>query len=376
MTPPPRRHRLLQVNPTPGWRGGEGQTYLLCRGLAERGHDVVLAAAPGDALARRAAAAGVVVRGLRVRGDGDLFGIAALGALMREVRPDLVHLHTSRAHAAGWTLSFLFPRVPIVVSRRVDFVPAGDPLTRLKYTSRVARFVAVSDRVADVLAHYGVERSRIRRIYSGVPQRVRLGAAERDALRARLGLPAGALVVGTVGALADHKDPLTLVAAFSLLFAHEPRARLLFVGDGDLREAILREAARAGIAEAVVVTGFRDDPLDCLSALDIFVATSHLEGLNTSVLDAMSLGLPIVATRAGGMPELIAHEETGLLAEPRDPASVAGAIGRLVRDTACAARLADAARARAASFSDARMIEETIALYDEVLATRRRDDAR
>ncbi len=360
--------RLLQVNPTPGWRGGEGQTYWLCRGLVDRGHDVVLAAAPGDELLRRASAAGVAVRGVRVRGDGDVFGIAALGTIVKSFRPHLIHLHTSRAHAAGWTLSFLFSRIPIVVSRRVDFAPARDPLTRLKYTSRVARFIAVSDRVADVLAESGVERRKIRRVYSGVPARVRASASARQALRARLGLAPDAIAIGTVGALAEHKDPLTLLAAFAFLLSRHPSARLLFVGDGELRDTILREASRTGIADSVIITGFRDDPLDCISALDIFVAPSYLEGLNTSLLDAMSLGLPIVAARAGGMLELVTHGETGLLAEPRDAGSIAAAIERLLLDGDEAARLAAAARSRAAAFSETRMIEETLDVYEEVLA--------
>ncbi|MFN0150772.1 MAG: glycosyltransferase [bacterium] len=367
--------RLLQVNTTPGWRGGEGQTYFLCRGLVERGHDVLLAAAPKDELFRRASQAGVAARGVRIRGDGDVFGIAALGAIVAGFRPHLIHLHTSRAHAAGWTLSFAFPRIPLVVSRRVDFAPARDALTRSKYMSRVARYIAVSDRVAEVLAESGVDRRRIRRVYSGVPPRARTSTSARDALRASLGLAPDSIAIGTVGALAEHKDPMTLLAAFARVRSRHARARLLFFGDGELREGLLREAARTGLADSVILAGFRDDPLDCISALDIFVAPSYLEGLNTSLLDAMSLELPIVAARAGGMPELVSDAETGLLATARDAASIADAIERLMLDAALAARLAAAAKSRAAAFSETRMIDETLDVYEEVLAEKERDDA-
>ena len=144
--------RVLHVNPTKGWRGGDGQTLLLCRGLAARGHEVLLVAAPNDHLLERAKAAGIRVRGIAIRGDGDLFGIGGLGLAAAAFRPDLVHLHTSRAHGAGWLLSLVMPRLPLVVSRRVDFAPAHQGPARLKYPTRVARFIAVSDRVAAVLA--------------------------------------------------------------------------------------------------------------------------------------------------------------------------------------------------------------------------------
>lgn len=364
-----RRLRLLQVNPTPGWRGGEAQTLFLCRGLVERGHEVLLAAAPGEELLRRARTEGIAVRGVAIRGDGDLIGVARLAGVTRAFRPDLVHLHTSRAHAAGWALSFLFPAPGIVVSRRVDFEPARDPFTRLKYTTRVHRFIAVSDRVAQVLREAGVDPRRIRRVYSGVPARARPDPARLEALRGEIGLPERAPVIGTVGALASHKDPLTLVRAFARL----PRsgadpARLLFVGDGELRGAVLAESVSLGVAPRVVVTGFRENPHEWLALLDLFVAPSRLEGLNTSILDAMSLGLPIVATRAGGIPEIVEDGKSGVLVPPGDAAALSAAIAGLLEDPARALSLARAARTRSESFRETRMVEETEAVYRELLS--------
>lgn len=370
MTAAPPRLRLLEVNPTPGWRGGEAQTLLLCRGLAARGHEVLLAAAPGSELIGRAHAAGIGTRGVRIRGDGDLFGIAALARIASSFRPDLVHLHTSRAHAAGWGLSLLSRRLPVVVSRRVDFAPAGNPFTRLKYTSRVDCFLAVSRRVGDVLAASGVPRSRIRTVYSGIPSRARAAPARRAALRAELGIPSDAPIIGTVGALAAHKDPLTLVRGAAIAFRSQPRIHLVFVGEGALRQAIAREARALDIADRVVVAGFRNDPIDCLSIFDLFAVASRLEGLNTSVLDAMALGLPIVASRAGGIPELIGDDECGLLVSPGDPEAFAQAFLLLLGDPQGAARLGAAAVSRSREFSEERMVSETERVYQEVLTAR------
>jgi glycosyltransferase involved in cell wall biosynthesis len=362
--------RLLQVNPTSGWRGGEAQTLHLCRGLAARGHDVLLAAAPGEPLAERARADGIATRGVRIRGDGDLLGIAALGRIAALFRPDLIHLHTSRAHAAGWALSLLSPNVPLIVSRRVDFVPGRSLFARMKYSRRVDRFIAVSRRVAEVLVEAGVDRARVRTVYSGVPQREAPDAATRAGARAALALPDGAPLFGSVGALAPHKDPLTLVRAGASLLRRRPDARLLLVGDGPLRSAVERESERLGVRERVVLPGFRGDPIVCLSLLDVFAVASHLEGLNTSILDAMALGRPIVATRAGGIPELIENGVEGLLVPPRDPEALAGRIAELLDDPAAAARLGAAARERSRAFTEERMVIDTEAVYRDVLAAR------
>jgi glycosyltransferase involved in cell wall biosynthesis len=358
------------VNPTDGWRGGEAQTLHLCGGLAARGHDVLLAAAPGGALLARARAAGVATRGVRVRGDGDLLGIAALARIAASFRPDLAHLHTSRAHAAGWAVSLVAPRLPVVVSRRVDFAPDGNPLTRLKYTSRIDCFIAVSRRVAEVLEASGVPRERVRTVYSGVPARARPDPARRATLRKELGLPDGAPVVGSVGALAAHKDPVTLVRGAAVVLRERPAARLLLVGDGPLRGEIEREARALGVADRVVLAGFRDDAIDCLSLLDVFAVTSRLEGLNTTVLDAMALGLPIVATRAGGIPEIVADNECGVLVPPGDPEALARALVLLLEDRQRAERFGAAARERSRSFTEERMVSETERVYRDVLAAR------
>jgi len=367
------RMRLLEVNPTRGWRGGESQTLLLCERLAERGHEVLLAAAPGDALHARASAAGIAVRGLRVRGDGDLFGAMALARIASAFRPDLIHLHTSRAHAAGWTASLVLPPTPLIVSRRVDFFPGRDPFTRLKYTNRVDRFLAVSDRVARHLLDAGVSADRIRTVYDGVPPRTAPGTARLAALRAELGIPAGAVVVGSVGALAPDKDPLTFVRAAALVLRKSPETRFLIVGDGSLRSKVADELSRLALRERTAFPGFRSDPIDCLALIDVVVVASRFEGLNSTVLDAMSLGRPIVATWAGGIPEIIRDGENGLLAEPGDERSLARVIDSLVRDRALAERLSDRARARAAELTDERMALETEAVYREVVAERAAD---
>jgi glycosyltransferase involved in cell wall biosynthesis len=362
--------RLLQVNPTRGWRGGEAQTLFLCRGLAAMGHEVLLAAAPGDELARRAREGGIAVHGATVRGDADLFGIAGVASAALAFRPDVVHLHTSRAHAAGWALTFLLRRTPFVVSRRVDFAPARNPLTRAKYTTRTDAFIAVSARVAQILLESGVPGGRVHTVYSGVPARQRPAEPRLRALRDELRLPATAPLLGAVGALAPHKDPLTLIAAFAQLRARRPDVHLLLVGEGSMRGAIERDADRLGVSDAVTLTGFRADPIDCLALLDVFVASSHLEGLNTSVLDAMSLGVPVVATRAGGIPELVQDGQTGLLAAPRDPSALASGMLAMLDDPARARRMGEAGRERSHAFSVERMVRETLDVYHRVIAAR------
>ena len=144
-----------------------------------------------------------------------------------------------------------------------------------------------------------------------------------------------------------------------------PEARFVIVGAGELEGALLAQIARLGLKDHVVLTGFRTDALALLKAFDLFVMSSVTEGLGTSVLDAMACGRAVVATRAGGIPESVVDGETGLLVPTRDPAALASAVLRLLRDPDRRLALGEAGQARArARFGAARMVAETIAVYE------------
>lgn len=346
--------KSLHVNLARGWRGGERQTLLLAAGLRELGDDAQILARRGEPLARRAKAAGIPMH----TSPTMLFHTSGR-------RFDIVHAHESKAlQWAGLARAAGGP--PLVTTRRVDNIPGRSWLTRFKY-QRADRIVAISDYVRSVMLAWGADAERISVIPSAVPGTSSVPDAARvQEIRSRLD---GEQVVGFAGALVNkHKDPLTLVRAFHRLRQQGHRMALLIVGDGPDRYT-LEDYIASNDVHGVYMTGFVDDPEAHYACMDIFVLPSRMEGLGTSVLDAFAWNLPVIAGRAGALPEIVRDHETGLLFEPGDDAALADAIGWLLRHPEEAQRLAQAGKKLLHDRHDpAVMAEAYRALYQDLQA--------
>ena len=330
----------------------------LLRELGARGVESVVAADPEGELGRAAAEVGVGVVPLRVRNH---FDVAAGMALRRLVRGyDVVHFHTARAHALAPVCGRRGVR--LVVTRRMDYVPAGGPYVRFLYNRAVDAVIAISEGVRDALLRVGVRPERIHVVPSGIV----LGEPPPVDARARLRREWGAgeedVVVLLVGALERRKGHATLLAAAELLAPSIPELRYVLCGRGS-QEAALRAAARA-LDDAVRFAGFRTDVGACLAAADVAVLPSLQEGLGVAALEAMAAAKPVLASRVGGLAEAVVHGQTGLLVPPADAGALAAALARLARDPALRARLGAAGRTRVvAGYTAAKMAEGTLACY-------------
>ena len=174
-------------------------------------------------------------------------------------------------------------------------------------------------------------------------------------------------MIGNVAALTGHKDHETLVEAMALLRPRSPHACLVIAGDGDRRPALEALVRARSLEGRVLFAGFRDDLDRLLPAFSVFCLSSHLEGLGTSVLDAMAFGLPVVATAAGGIPEAVEDGLTGRVVPPRAPAALADALVEVLGDEARRRALGEAGRRRFLErFTSDRMVEETLRVLEEV----------
>jgi glycosyltransferase involved in cell wall biosynthesis len=342
------------------WRGGQNQVLLTATGMARRGHDVVVACQRGGRLEERARAAGLDVRGLPFRGDLSPSAAWGLRRIVRETRAQAVQAHDP--HALG-AVMLAAGAAPVVATRRVDFALKGWP-SRWKYRG-ARRVVAVSRAVAEVLARSGLAPAALRVVYEGVPDRPAQPGG-REALAA-LGLPADALVVGTVAALTDHKDHATLIRAAGQVVASIPAARFVIVGEGELEGRLRTQAQELGLGDRIVFAGFRDDVDRLLPAFDVFCLSSHQEGLGTSILDAMCFGVPVVATSAGGIPEAVSDGLTGRIVPPRHPDALAAALVDVLEDAGRRRALGVAGRRRFHEhFTADRMVDATLEVYGEL----------
>jgi len=305
------------------------------------------------------------------RTEVDLAAAWQLSRLLKRWRPDIVHAHDPHGVALGalaLSMGTSASNPPLVASRRVDFHIRGNTFSRWKYR-HVTCFITASRAIADMLLEDGIEPSRVVTIHEGIDvERVQQAPAAN--IHEEFWLPAGVPVVGNVAALVAHKGQKHLVDAAALVARQVPDAHFLILGEGDLRAALERQIKELHLEKHVLVPGFRTDVLSLVKAFDVFVMSSVTEGLGTSLLDAMAAARPIVATRAGGIPEVVADGETGLLVPVRDSAQLAAAIVRLLKDPGLRNRLGAAGLARVrAHFSVERMVGQTLELYERLAGT-------
>jgi glycosyltransferase involved in cell wall biosynthesis len=331
--------------------------------LQAQGHDSVVLCPPDSQLWQYAQAAGVPTWPLPMRYELDLLAAWRLGGYLRQHQVDILHMHAPHAHSIGLLAGLLAPAVRKVVSRRVDFAPIRNVFSRCKYTAPGVRFLTVSEAVRSVLLDSGIPAQQVQTVYSGIDLR------RIDAVPAAPPLfPASTRVIGTVGHLAGHKGHTYLLQAIPILHRLVPDLRLVIIGDGALRPQLEAQAAALGITAQVQFMGFRHDVLALLQTFEVFVFPSYLEGLGTSLLDAMALRKPIVATRAGGIPEVVQDGVTGLLVPPRNPQALAQALGVLLQHPAQARAFGNAGRARVEQYFTAEHMGRcTLEAYERML---------
>lgn len=350
------------------WAGGQNQLWRLAIGLRERGHRQWIVTRPGSPLARRAQAAGFEVLLHPFRGEADPRATLGMRRMISRSAPDLVHTHdTHSLTPAALAARLVRPRPLVVAHRRVDFHIRTNRFSRWKYARGADHVIAVSRRVKEVLVEDGIPGAHVTVIHSGILLETPPPPAGPD-LRTRAGAPAGAALVLTIASTEAYKDHPTLIDAAGLLFDRLPDAWWVVLGTGGLFEETVARAERRGFADRLRYLGFIEGARGYLPQADVFVLTSRTEGLGTSVLDAMAAGTPVVATTAGGIPEMVEDERTGLLVPPGDPAALAAAIERILGNPALARRLADTARTRVRDFDVERTIEKTENLYRRLLA--------
>ena len=279
--------------------------------------------------------------------------------------------HTIRAHAAQFDTQEFCREI-----RRLVEGTTTDPLD-------ASAVIAVSRAVAEVLAQGGIARDKIVVVPDGTDVHRRIVAASPETL-ASLGVRSGAPLAVQVAQLVPHKDPLNFVHAVATARTRVATLQALLVGEGPLRADVERAVRDLGLADTLYLAGYRDDADEMIAAADVAVLSSREEGLGSVLLDALLLGKPVAATRAGGIPDVVEHGVTGLLAPVSDPQALGDHIAALLTDRALAGRLGAAARSRVAEFSVERMTDRTLAVYERVLArnspdgrddTKRRTDA-
>ena len=357
----------LHIDTARTWRGGQNQALLTVLGLRGLGHRTVLVAHPQGELRRRASE-GLDLIGLAPRTELDLAAAWRLSRVLKQVEPEIVHAHDPHGvavAAAAIGYGGLAVRPTLVASRRVDFPLKLNALSQWKYR-QVAAFLCASEAIRQILIGQGIPRERALTIHEGIDL-AHVDAAPPVSVRETFWLPTNAPIVGCIGALVEHKGHRHLVHASVDIVRAVPEARVVILGEGELRDDLARLIHELGLERHVLLPGFRPDVLSLLKTFDVFVMPSITEGLGTSILDAMACTRAVVASAVGGIPEVVEHETTGLLVPPRDATALGAAVVRLLRDATLTDRLGRAGRARVEGrFTAERMVQDTLELYQRL----------
>jgi glycosyltransferase involved in cell wall biosynthesis len=353
-------------------RGGQRQLLLLASGLRDHGHQQLIVCPKGSALEERSQQHGFDVFSLRRRGLRRLRGMLGLRRVLRHSGFQILHAHDGRGQTVS-TLTSLGLPVRRVATRRVTFMPRGlgrvFKLHRLQYGPFCHAIIAVSTHVRDLLARAGVQPSKIEVIPDGIiiPDELPGNDTRADARRG-WDLPTDAFVMGHAGAFTLEKGQDVLLQAFLQMSSSVAGARLLLAGEGPLRDSPRLSALLRKSEGRARVLDWMDDLTPFFAALDLYVMPSRSEGLGSSALLAMAHGLPVVASRVGGLSEVVEDSMTGWLVPPESPDELAQALVTAARNRECLRRFGVSARERARAFSADIMVSRTEALYRRLLA--------
>ncbi|RIX48480.1 MAG: glycosyltransferase family 1 protein [Rhodocyclales bacterium GT-UBC] len=321
--------RILHSESSKGWGGQENRTVNELIGMRERGHTLAVVGRPGARILERASELGFETFVVDMRGAIDFPAIARLRSVIKRFRADVVNTHSGRdTQLAGMAARTLSRRPRIVRTRHLAL-----PITsRFTYSVLPDHVVTVSKYVENYLVEAGVARQGITTIPTGVDFSRYDRAGVQGNLRQELGLPADSLLVGTVAILRAKKGHAEILDAVPAILQRFPHAHFVFAGDGPQTGNLKARLAAEGLGERVHLLGLRRDVTNVLASLDVFVLPTHQEALGTAFIEAGAMGLPAVASRVDGVPEVIIDGQTGLLVPAQDGKALVEPICRLLGD--------------------------------------------
>ena len=376
-----RRLLIFHIDDGRDLRGGQRQLLYLVKELNKLGHINHIVCRKGSPLEATATRKGFSTTTLPYFFEWDPISafmlngrIKALAASGGSGKPPVLHAHTSHAAAVSYLASFRM-RCIRIAHRRVDFVPSPGLSATFKY-ERAHRVIAISRPVKEIMLSLGIPESRISVVNSTVDldetpwknggfEAYRLAA--RHSIARKFGIPPEAPWVGSLIALVPHKDPENFARAAALVADKHPEARFILAGEGGLAADVRRLVRILNIEDRFHLLGYYENPYELLSAFDIFVLPSSEEGMGSVLIEAMNSSLPIVATTAGGITDVIEDRANGLLVAVKDPSALAAAQIELLEDTPLRHRIAEEGHRRRLDFSSPKMAELTLRVYEQEL---------
>ena len=365
--------RVLHVDTGKGWRGGQQQAVYLYEGMLNRNYKTNFVCRPKSKLSSYFSKKGLPHIEVNVKNELDLISAYKISQICKKEEFNILHLHSAHALSIGIFAKLFNSSLITIGVRRVSFHVNKNLISRLKYNnSLVNKIVCISDAVKNVLISDGIHKDKLITIHSGIntdrfrppsvpPTRGEVKIDEK--FKEELGFRKDHIIIGTVAALVGHKDYPTLLKAAEIVINKTDNVSFCAVGSGEDEKKILDLANNLELKNRFKFTGYREDVGKLLKMFDIFVMASKEEGLGTSILDAQSVGLPVVGTKAGGIPEAVKDNVNGLLVPIQNPEKLAYALIELVNNKEKRVNLGRKGKKTVKQFDIKNTVEKNIQLY-------------
>jgi len=361
-------HRILQISSIKNWRGGEQQVAYLTTELRLLGKEVYMVVSKGSKLEQFCIDNNFQYTTIHFGNGFNLFAAWKLKVIAKRHQIDLIHMHCSPSHTLAIVSNLLGSKAKMVLSRRVDFPIKNNLFSIKKYNyPKIIKILCVSNKINDIITPVIKDQDKIKTVYSGIDLN-KFSSTKGRILRKQFGINNKSLLIGNIASIANHKDYFTFIDTAEILLNRGLEAKFLIIGDDGGEEQLIRNyVIKKQLENNIIFTGFRADIIKILPELDIFLFTSKEEGLGTSVLDAMASNVPIVATRAGGIPEMVTNGQNGLLCSIKNPEELADAVIRVVQNDEIRESIVQNGRATVQRFSKEKTASETMACYMDIL---------
>lgn len=362
--------KVLHIDSEQTWRGGENQMRLLIEGSKSKVESHL--ACPKNSVAAKRLHKDAKIFPAEFSGFGVLNTAFKIHKYCLQEQIQVLDCQTSKAHSVAILVKMLNPKLKLVVHRRVDFALKSGWPNRKKYLSPLVDcFVPISEAIAGILKNYGIAEDKINTVRSAVDPAPFIGldkAEFREKLSKEIGFDPKLPLIANVAYHTEQKGMPTLVKGLAELKKSGQNFICLLAGEGELTPSLKALSAELGLQDCLKFLGIRKDVANILSAADIFALPSNYEGLGTSILDALHSNCAVAASRVGGIPEMIIHQETGLLSDVGDYKCLGANLKALIDDSGMAQGMAQAGRELALErFSIDSMVSGNIAVYKDLL---------
>lgn len=360
--------RVIQLSSEGSWRGGEQQIAYLIGELKKKGVESIAIVKSKSSFETYCKENGIKHYSLPFQNSIDLYTAWKLRSIARKELASVVHIHSSKSHSIAVLSTLIGLRAPLILSRRVDFELSDTWFSIWKYNhSNIKKILCVSDAIAKIVKPHLREPQKCITVHSGIDTQKFTQLPGENLLRKEYSLDKETLLIGNTSALAGHKDYFTFIDTIAILHEKHKKIKAFIIGKGPLEKELREYVTKKNLANTIIFTGFRSNIVQLLPSLDIFLITSTEEGLGTSILDAFAARVPVVATEAGGIPEMVLHEETGMLAKPKDSRTLASYIDRLIESPDCRKKIVENAYKKVLTFSKEVTAEKTLSVYEEIV---------